>query len=212
MDDKSVFLHFTSGAQQLFYQFQNWLDKLMDGESNPGKQSHLSKLEGGVAKIAALYQLVDAICDLPSVETRAVNLGSGEEVISTQPGTLKGTVYIDEQHFQMGWELVRYLVAHMHRVYDSKLEGVEYLKVRLVEHLRDGSIRDGMTAREILLKGWAGLSKKVTCADSIQGALEELVPLGWVRPIPIKPGTASPGRPTIRWEVNPAVRQMNEGS
>ena len=96
MDDKSVFLHFTSGAQQLFYQFQNWLDKLMDGESNPGKQSHLSKLEGGVAKIAALYQLVDAICDLPSVETRAVNLGSGEEVISTQPGTLKGTVYIDE--------------------------------------------------------------------------------------------------------------------
>jgi hypothetical protein len=62
-----------------------------------------------------------------------------------------------------------------------------------------------MSAREILLKGWAGLNKKVTCADSIQAALEELVPLGWVRPIPVKPGTAV-GRPTVRWEVNPAAR------
>jgi len=37
--------------------------------------------------------------------------------------------------------------------------------------------------------------------------LEELIPLGWVRPIPVKPGTASPGRPTVRWEVNPAARR-----
>jgi hypothetical protein len=206
MKDKSVFLHFTQDAQQLFYQFQKWLDELTTvNESNPGKQSHVSKLEGGAAKIAALFQLVDAVSNLPPVEASSVDLETGESATKIQPGTVQGTIYIDAQHFQMAWDFVCYLVEHMHRVYDSKLEGSEYRKVRLVEHVRDGSLRDKMSAREIHQKDWAGLSRKVTTADAIEAALEELAELGWVRAIPIKPGT--PGRPTKRWEVNPEARK-----
>src|SRR5580700_2077096 len=209
LEDKSVFLHFTPDAQQLFFQFQSWLDGQMDREQNPGKQSHLNKLDGGVAKIAALFQLVDAVSGIPSSEAMRVNLQSGESEIVTQPGILRGIVYIDEPHFQMAWDLVKYLVAHMHRVYDSKLEGIEYSKTRLLEHLKDGSIKDGMSARDIHHKDWAGLGRKVTTADSIEAALEELVDLGWVRLAVVKPGTAGPGRPTKRWNVNPEARATN---
>jgi len=120
-------------------------------------------------------------------------------------------VHVDVEHFQRARNLLEYLETHMHRIYESKLEGIEYRKVRIVEHLKDGSIRDGMTANEIVHKGWAGLSQKVTSGYAIDAALEELVPLGWVRPIPVKPGTARPGKPTVRWEVNPAAQMGNVG-
>jgi hypothetical protein len=201
--DKSVFLHFTKDAQQSFYQFQEWLDGLMNSEANPGKQSHLSKLEGGAAKIAALFQLIDVVQDLPPVITHSVNLETGMNEAVAQPGTIQGNVYIDREHFQMAWDFVRYLVKHMHRVYDSKLEGTEYRMVRLAEHIKDGTFRDGMTAREINRKDWAGLNQKVTNGEGVEYALEELAGRGWVREMTAQPTV---GRPARRWECNPKAR------
>src|SRR6266513_2970177 len=203
LGDKSVHLHFDKDAQQMFNQFRMDLAGKVRRESNPGKRSHLSKYEGGLAKIAALLQLVDTIAALPETpRISTVNMETGETKV-TPWLDVPQKMSIDQDHLQRALNLLTYLEAHMVRVYDSKLEGVEYRKVRLLEHLKDGSIHDGMTANEILHKGWAGLSQKITSSDAIQAALEELVDLGWVRPIPVKPGTTRPGKPTVRWEVNP---------
>jgi putative DNA primase/helicase len=207
LPDKSVHIHLGKEAQELFYQFQKDLKEKIRKEPNPGKKSHLSKYEGGLGKIAALLQLVDVAAALPQTpKLSTVNLGTGASETTMVLAGVPEQLHVDLAHFQRALNLLAYLESHMHRVYDSKLEGIEYRKIRLVEHLKDGSIRDGMSAREIHQKDWAGLSRKVTTADAIEAALDELAELGWVRPIPVKPGTARPGRPTKRWEVNPAAR------
>lgn len=204
LPDKSVQIHLSKDAQQMFYQFQKDLAEKIRREPNPGKKSHLSKYEGGLAKIAALLQLVDVIAALPdSPSLSSVDLATGATEIKQVVSPIS-EIHVDAAHFQRALDLLNYLESHMHRVYDSKLEGSEYRKVRLLEHIKDGSFRDGMTAREVLRQDWAGLSQKVTVADAVQDALEKLAEAGWVRPIPVKPG--SMGRPTVRWEVNPLVR------
>ena len=208
MPDKSVEIHFGKEAQELFYKFQRDLSEKIRRETNPGKKSHLSKYEGGLAKMAALLQLVDTVAALPETpKLTSVSLETGEQTISTVLEAAK-EIRVDLDHFQRALDLLAYLESHMHRVYDSKLEGVEYRKVRLLEHVKDGSIRDGMSANEILHKDWAGLGRKVTSSDAIEAALEELVELGWVRPTEPGPGPARPGRPTKSWDVNPAAREM----
>jgi hypothetical protein len=206
LGDKSVHLHFDKDAQVLFNEFNEGLRDKVERESNPGKKSHLSKYEGGLAKIAALLQLVDVVASTPeSPKLTSVSLETGETRVTPELN-IPSQIYIDVDHFQRALDLLSYLESHMHRVYDSKLEGIEYRKVRLVEHLRDGSLHDGMSANEILHKDWTGLGRKLTSADAIESALEELIELGWVRPAPLEPG--KPGRPTKRWKVNPATRLM----
>jgi|SRR5262249_21007755 len=209
LSDASVKIHFDKDAQKKFYEFQNDLAEKIESEPNLGKKSHLSKYEGGLAKIAALLQLVDLVATLPATAMLAkVDLldGATEDKQVAHPIT---EVLVDVEHFERALALLAYLESHMHRVYDSKLEGLEYRKVRLLEHIKDSSFRDGFSARDIHLNDWAGLSRKVTTADAIEAALQELAQQGWVRQIPVKPG--SMGRPTVRWQVNPAARGMGKG-
>lgn len=209
LEDKSVSIHMSKEAQTLFHDFRVQLRERVNRESNPGKKSHLSKYEGGLAKIAALLQLVDEVAALPeTTKVASVSLDKGETQNVQVVSPLPSNIHIDVEHFQRALSLLGYLESHMHRVYDSKLEGIEYRKARLLEHLKDGSFRDGMTANEVHHKDWAGLSRTTASADSILAALEELAESGWVRVIPIKPGTQ--GRPTKRWEINPAARGMSQ--
>jgi hypothetical protein len=205
LSDSSVHIHFSPEAQQMFYQFQIELQHKIDRETNPGKKSHLSKYEGGLAQIAGLLQLVDVIAALPETPSLSkVDLVSGE-TSDKQVARPLSEVIVDVEHFQRALDLLGYLESHMRRVYDSQLSGNEYRMSKLTEHIKDGTLHDGVSAREILRKDWVGLSQHVTGTDAIQYALEELTRLGWVRPIPVKPGTGA-GRPTVRWAVNPVAR------
>jgi hypothetical protein len=179
MKAESVSMHFNSEAQSIF---NNWLAEHIrktDAEENTGKQSHLSKYKGGLPKIAALLQLVDLVA-----------LG----------GTFTGNHLIDAKHIQQAIAFLRYLEAHMHRVYDSRREGLQQIETLLAKRIAKGAIKDGMSAREIQLKGWRNLDN----TDRIEGALINLAEHGWVREAP---PSNRPGRPTVRWEVNPAVRE-----
>jgi len=211
MPDKSVSIHMSKDVQPLFHEFRVQLRDKVRKEPNPGKKSHLSKYEGGLARIAALLQLVDVVASLPETPKLAqVNMETGKTETVSVPSPMPTEIHVDMEHWLRAVALLGYLELHMHRVYDSKLEGIEYHKVRLVEHIKDGSFHDGMTANEIHHKDWAGLGRKVTSAGSIQSALEELAEMGWVRQQPIPPGTM--GRPTIRWEVNPLARSGMPGA
>jgi hypothetical protein len=204
LPDKGVHIHFDKDAQQIFYNFQRELRDKVARERNLGKRSHLSKYEGGLARIAALLQLVDTVAALPEMsKLTTVALGTGTESFTPTLDAPR-EIRVDVDHLQRALGLLGYLESHMHRVYDSKVDGIDYRKLRLLEHLRDGSIHDGMSANEIIHKGWAGLSQKFTSGEAVDAALEELVPQGWVRLALVEPGKVRQGgRPTKRWNVNP---------
>ena len=177
---ESIWLHFNADAQKMFFQWYNeLLDRIRD-EGNSGKKSHLSKYKGALPKVAALFQLVDM-----------VGLG----------GRLEGNFHIDVEHTQMALDFFHYLESHMNRIYESAYGRVERAEVTLVQRIQDGSMPDGMSARDIKRKHWTGV-RNLEAID-IELALENLAEVHWVRPVNA-PHTGA-GRPVIRWQVNPAV-------
>jgi hypothetical protein len=178
---EQTFMHFDPEAQQLFDAWEAAHNQKIDQERNTGKQSHLSKYKGALPKLAALLQLVD---------------------LAALNGTIQGHLLISKGHLQKAIGLLNYLEAHMHRVYDSKRDGLSHVEYLLAERMKNGQFRNGSSAREIARRCWVGLQK----VEHVEGALENLSERGWVR---IMPATNEPGRPTTRWEVNPAVRRMD---
>jgi putative DNA primase/helicase len=174
-------MHFDPEAQQLFDAWESAHNQKIDQERNTGKQSHLSKYKGALPKLAALLQLVD---------------------LAALNGTIQGHLLISKGHLQKAIGLLNYLEAHMHRVYDSKRDSLSHVEYLLAERMKNGQFRNGSSAREIARRCWVGLQK----VEHVEGALENLSGRGWVR---IMPATNEPGRPTTRWEVNPAVRGMD---
>lgn len=179
MEVESIFMHFNPEAQPIFNKWFAEHERKTNKEENTGKQSHLAKYKGALPKIAALLQLVDMVA-----------LG----------GNFTGAHYIDREHIQKAIAFLDYLEGHMHRVYDSRREGLQQVESLLARVIKKGRLKDGLSAREISLKHWHGL----TDADHVEGALMNLAEKGWVRQLPVPSGA---GRPTIRWEINPAVKR-----
>jgi hypothetical protein len=94
-------------------------------------------------------------------------------------------------------EFAHYLRDHANRVYASA-SGNDLRAVRLIaERLLKGELADGFTCRTLMLKGWSGLSGK----EQAQAAIDALVEFGWLAETEIR----SAGRPSTRYQLNPAV-------
>jgi hypothetical protein len=199
IDPEAISFHFDAEAQQLFYAFREGLDVAIKQEPNLGKQSHLSKYEGALPKIAALFQLVDLVAAAKLVPCKTVDFDGPETVTMVAEG-IQGQHTIDAKHFQMAEALLGYLEQHMHRVYDSKRDAVEQAMAVIADKLKKGELKDGFTARYAQRKRW------VEQASIAEFALEELAEKNWVREIPYVAQGA--GRPTRKWEANPAIRTM----
>ncbi len=206
MEYRQVELHFDEEAQRVFNKFDANLEEYIKSETNEGKKSHLSKYSGSLPKLAALFQLIDLVGTLPvATPVYSVALDQGEKgsVVGETSAEIPKAISIDLAHLIKAANVFNYLMAHMHRVYDSKQSGTQYRMARLIDHLKNGDLNDGFTARDIIRKDWAGLGQKSTTADAIEDSLEGLQRLGWVRAIPPKPGTM--GRPVTKWNINPLI-------
>ena len=178
----TVQLHFDSQAQVLFNEWLQEIQDKIDQEPNDGLKSHLSKYRGLIPKLAAIFQLADLIGACP--ETAEIG----------------GTVLIDRPHLEQAIALSIYLESHARRVYGCiKSPGQKTLEV-LAGHLIAGELQDGFSARDVSRNGWALLSDSQT----VEYSLQDFEELGWVRII-ATPELRRRGRPTIRYEVNPAV-------
>lgn len=107
--------------------------------------------------------------------------------------------FIDADHLRKAIRLLEYLEQHMHRVYGCILSPVQVAEQVIAEHIRDGSLTGMFTTRDIHRKQWHGIKY----ADAIDMALENLQDKNWVRKVEPEPWL--PGRPTMKWEVNPRV-------
>jgi len=177
MQAEQMTIHFNPKAQEIFDAWFVDLSKTISHEEQSGKRSHLSKYKGALPKLAALLQVVDLI-------------GNGQ---------LSGSHMIDEEHIRKAIELLKYLQTHMHRIYGCIQTPVQKAEVEIAKHISKGDLKSGFVSRTIERKNWKNIDSK----SYIDLALESLEEKGWVR----SSKSAGFGRPTTRWEINPALEK-----
>ena len=154
--------------------FDSWIvaleNLLRSGNLHPAIESHFSKYRGLVPKLSLIFQLVED--------------GAG-------PITLEAL------YLAIKWQV--FLQAHARRIYAGVLKGADLATKNLADRIKAGRVPDGFKARDIRLKGWAGLTDK----EDVDAALEGLTEAGWIRPERV----AGNGRPTHVFWINPKIIQ-----
>jgi hypothetical protein len=168
--DNRAILHFASEAQHLFDNIRSQIDRrAISGKEDDIMASHLRKMPATIAKLAMLIHLLDD---------------------GTGPITLQATKKASL------W--VKYLHKHAKRIYGIGEIGTMQLAQALGKRLISSAIKEPFTVREVLRRGWSGLTDKKLLED----ALAELEDAGWVRSIA---SDATTGRSTTWYNLNPAV-------
>ena len=75
----------------------------------------------------------------------------------------------------------------------------------LATRLAHGRLASPFTAREVYRQEWTGLTEPRV----VQGALECLEELGWIRPQAVR--APDGGRPTVRFHLNPRLAAVAQG-
>lgn len=188
---KRPYYRFTDEAYQVF---MNWYDALKI-RANEAEHSiiaeHLIKYTKTVPSLALVFHLVDCI----------------------EHGTSLGAVNMNALRAALAWCEV--LESHMIRIYstvtDSANIKASYLADKILKMVKKGAdktdttdwIEHGFTARQLIRKGWKGL----TDADDVLNALEVLVEHDWLS-WQVIPSTGRGGRPTERYTINSRVAEL----
>ena len=97
----------------------------------------------------------------------------------------------------MAW--CAYLQGHARRLYASVTDRAQVAAALLAAQLTHGRLPSPFTARDVYRNEWTGLTEPRV----VQGALEGLAELGWLRPDAVRPPDG--GRPTVRFRINPRL-------
>lgn len=107
-----------------------------------------------------------------------------------------GPVKVDSAIRAAAW--CEYLAGHARRVYGLVEVGKVNAAKMVLRRLTDGKLADHFTARDVYKKGWTGISTN-TEAENALGILEDF---GWIHGYET---FEQPGRPTVRYQINPLV-------
>ena len=92
-----------------------------------------------------------------------------------------------------------YLQGHARRLYASVTDMARVAAALLAAKLTHGRLPSPFTAREVYRNEWTGLTEPRV----VQGALECLADLGWLRPEVVRAHDG--GRPSVRFHTNPRL-------
>ena len=188
---KRPYYRFTDEA---FHTFMNWYDEVKakaDECEHSVIAEHMAKYPKTIASLALIFHLVDCI-------EHQANLGS---------------VGMTALNAALAWHEM--LESHMNRIYsivtDSANTKASYLADKIINMVKRGAdktdetdwISYGFTARQLIRKGWKGL----TDADDVLNALEVLVENNWLSWHEI-PSTGQGGRPTERYSINSRLTEL----
>ena len=188
---KRPYYRFTGEAYQVF---MDWYDALKIRASDAEHSiiaEHLIKYAKTVPSLALVFHLVDCI----------------------EHGTSLGAVNMNALRAALAWCEV--LESHMMRIYstvtDSANIKASYLAEKIIKMVKKGAdktdttdwISYGFTARQLIRKGWKGL----TDADDVLNALEVLIEHNWLSWQEV-PSTGKGGRPTEYYFINPRLNEL----
>ncbi len=176
-------LHFDDEAQGVFIEWGEELHRVrLPGEDDPLVHQHLAKYDKLFPALALILHLVDC-----ATAGRSGPVG--------RQAALRAAAWCE------------FLEAHARRCYgllkDDGLRAAQALAAKL----RRGALQDGFTLRDVRRNQWRDL----TTDEVIQAALDWLEDEDWLRSEPTGGTGPGGGRRTVRYRVNPAVRQSGEG-
>ena len=96
-----------------------------------------------------------------------------------------------------------YLETHAMRAYGAGPEAEVAAAKAILSHIRKGDIENGFRARDIHRRGWSKLADR----GQVQAGLDLLCDLDWLRAEEEDKRSATGGRPTTRYRINPRARQ-----
>ena len=148
-------------------------------EDHPVLLSHVAKYRSLVPALALIVHLIDCV-----------------------DGATRGPVSRAATDKAVAWG--EYLAAHARRLYATVTDPARVAAAVLATQLTRGRLASPFTAREVYRSEWTGL----TDPRVVQGALEGLEDLGWIRRQAVRHGDG--GRPTVRFHINPGLAAQRE--
>jgi putative DNA primase/helicase len=144
--------------------------RVRSGELSPAFEGHIAKYRKLVPALALINHLAD----------------QGEGPVS-QKALLRALAFAS------------YLESHAKRVYGSAFES-ELAAAKAIQHIRNGDIADGFTARDVHQRGWAHLTER----EHVEAGLDLLVELDHLVGVESARGPKG-GRPKVTYAINPGV-------
>ena len=172
--DEVPFLRFEAGAQELFDAWRGDLERLRAEEDHPVLLSHFAKYRSLMPSLALIFQLIDAV----------------------DAGT-SGPVARAAAERATAW--CTYLAAHARRLYAMLTDAARVAAAVLATKITHGRLASPFAARDVYRNEWTGLTEPRV----VQGALEGLAELGWIRAEAVR--ARDGGRPTVRFRLNPRL-------
>ena len=171
-----IILSFTNEAQALFDQWQETCEnRLRSGDLPPHMEAHLTKYK----------KLLPALCLILEHVKGAVN-GKHPTAVSAQ--TLEAAI---------GW--LSYFESHANRIYGSGANAIPKTAKALINHLRNGDVKEPFTIRDIYHgKHWSGLAT----AQQVEEVVEYLVERHYLASKVVKSGG---GQSTHKYWINPQI-------
>ncbi|MFT5323141.1 MAG: hypothetical protein ACI8P0_000987 [Planctomycetaceae bacterium] len=168
------FLRFDKDAQESFNEWRGDLErKLRSDTEHPAIESHLAKYRSLIPSLALLCHLVD------------------------EPNG--GPVSAESLNRAIAWG--SYLESHARRIYGSIAHRTNGAATALAARIRDGSLKDDFTLRDVYRSGWSRLSER----SDAQAAVDLLIDHGWLHANKIDTG----GAPKTEFRINPASLDMD---
>jgi CubicO group peptidase (beta-lactamase class C family) len=137
--------------------------------------SHLAKYRSLMPSLALLLHLIDGVA---AGTSEPVSRGAAEKAIA--------------------W--CQYLEAHARLIYATITDMARVAAALLATKIARHRLPSPFTAREVYRNEWTGLTERRV----VQGALEFLEELGWLRSELVR--AADGGRPSVRFHINPRLR------
>ena len=168
--DKVPYLRFDDAAREDFRGWRTDLERrLRSGEMSPALEGHLAKYRKLVPSLALMNHLADG-----------------------------GTGPVSHHALLKALAAAYYLESHARRVYGSASEGELAAAKAILEHIRNGDLEDGFTARDVHQRGWAHLIER----EQVGAGLSLLIDLDYLAAS--TPSTAAQGgRPKVTYLINP---------
>lgn len=190
--NKRPYYYFDDKAYRTFMQWYDDNKAKADACEHSVMAEHMMKYPKTVPSLALIFHLVDCI-------EHQANLGK---------------IGMNALNAALKWHSM--LETHMIRIYslvtDSASIKAAYLSEKLLNMAKSSTdktdetlwIYGGFTARQLMRKGWKGL----TDSDDVQNALEVLLEQKWLYWQEV-PSTGQGGRPTERYYINPKISELS---
>lgn len=177
--DPGIPMRFDSDAQELFFAWWSNLESKIRQDSGlaPAFIAHLAKYRSLMPSLAGLFELADRVA-------------GGED--------LSGEVSVSLEHTKQAAAFCDYLESHARRAYACIISPETRSAREFMRHIQAGDLGEKFSTREIYRHGWGALDTP----ERVRTAISFLEDLGWLRRHE-EPASASGGRPTEVWLVNP---------